>query len=189
MSGENGESECQCPTGFFGTLCQGVCQTADDCRNGAECDTVTATCLCPPGFYGERCQEVCGVKCQNGSKCIVISDDHAGIGREYGCECGPGFSGVLCQDIIEDDASTSLGTSSSSLNDDAGEDLSTVVLAVIVLCTLAVLAAISYFLLSRGRRKRAKQKEDAVDLDLQEENGKDEEAHQDVDPSNIPAVI
>lgn len=57
---EAGEAICDCPSGFYGALCEGNINDcpADACDNGGTCvDGVGSfTCACPDGFAGARCE-------------------------------------------------------------------------------------------------------------------------------------
>ena len=42
-----------CPPGFSGRNCATRCE----CKNSAECNSVTGECLCAPGWRGVGCDE------------------------------------------------------------------------------------------------------------------------------------
>lgn len=121
---------CQCPSGFFGPLCEkqtrnckdypseadcqvlktvteGACSHERSCLHGGTCkNTLASFCECPLEWAGEHCEvPVCPADaCANRGKCRPVlkypGTEIAPSRKHFRCECPARFRGERCLEKV-----------------------------------------------------------------------------------------
>lgn len=97
---------CICDTGWTGTNCSAVDQSAAikmHCTPGKTnaYDAATQACICTPGWTGSKCDKVDQKAMMAQHSCVPGHTKSYDMNKEN-CECVDGYTGSLCQDVDED---------------------------------------------------------------------------------------